>query len=70
MSYLDTWITVETITSRTILSLTPEQASQMCSFAWGELPYGELMLYVMRHVQEHAAQLHMFLGQHRGKSKI
>ena len=24
----------------------------------------ELLLYTMRHVQEHAAQLNMFLGQH------
>ncbi len=50
---------------QTILSLTPEQAGQMCTFPWGEVPYGELMLYVMRPVQEHAAQLNMFLGQNR-----
>jgi hypothetical protein len=35
----------------------------MCRFSWGELPFGELLLYTMRHVQEHAAQLHLFLGQ-------
>jgi hypothetical protein len=26
--------------------------------------YFELQLYNLRHVQEHAAQLHLFLGQH------
>jgi hypothetical protein len=32
------------------------------------VPYGELMLYTMRHVQEHAAQLHLFLGQQAQQS--
>jgi uncharacterized damage-inducible protein DinB len=49
----------------TIADLTPDQANRTYSFAWGNLPYAELLLYVMRHVQEHAAQLHMFLGQNR-----
>lgn len=52
----------------TIIHLTPERASRICSFPWGELPFAELLLYTMRHVQEHAAQLHMFLGQQAGKS--
>lgn len=47
----------------TILALTPETAARPCAFPWGTLPFGELMLYTMRHVQEHAAQLHLFLGQ-------
>lgn len=47
----------------TIRSLSVEQASRLCSFAWGEVPFAELLLYTMRHVQEHAAQLLMFLGQ-------
>lgn len=46
-----------------ILTLSTEQANKTCRFPWGELPYGELMLYTMRHVQEHSAQLLMFLGQ-------
>ncbi|MCA9956369.1 MAG: DinB family protein, partial [Anaerolineales bacterium] len=41
----------------TILNLTTEQANQLCQFPWGEVPFAELMLYTMRHVQEHAAQL-------------
>ncbi|MBK7896562.1 MAG: DinB family protein [Candidatus Promineifilaceae bacterium] len=47
----------------TILNLSTEQANQLCQFPWGEVPFAELMLYTMRHVQEHAAQLHLFLGQ-------
>lgn len=47
----------------TISTLATEQAYRMCRFPWGELPFAELLLYTMRHVQEHAAQLHMFLGQ-------
>jgi hypothetical protein len=52
----------------TIGGLSNEQANRLCRFPWGELPYGELLLYVLRHVEEHSAQLHMFLGQQAGKS--
>ena len=53
---------------KTIGTLTTEQAIRLCRFPWGELPFGELLLYNLRHVQEHGAQLHMFLGQQAGKS--
>ena len=49
-------------------ALSPEQACRMCRFAWGELPFAELQLYSLRHVQEHGAHLRMFLGQQAGKS--
>ena len=52
----------------TIEGMTSERANRLCRFAWGELPFGELMLYTLRHVQEHGAQLRMFLGQQAGKS--
>ncbi len=52
----------------TISALTHEQANRVCRFAWGELTFAELQLYNLRHVQEHAAHLSMFLGQQRGKS--
>jgi uncharacterized damage-inducible protein DinB len=52
----------------TIGALTDAQAYRLCRFPWGELPFAELLRYTMRHVQEHAAQLHMFLGQQAGKS--
>ncbi len=51
----------------TIGALSNEQAYRMCRFGWGELPFAELQLYNLRHVQEHAAQLLMFLGQRVGK---
>lgn len=54
---------------QTIEELTEEQANRMCSFAWGEVPFAELLLYTMRHVVEHAAQLNMFIGQHKRTSK-
>ena len=52
----------------TIGALTNEQASRLCRFALGELPFAELQLYFLRHVQEHGAQLHLFLGQQVGIS--
>jgi len=52
----------------TIFAVTNEQANRLCRFAWGEVPFGELLLYTLRHVQEHGAQLRMFLGQQAGKS--
>ena len=50
----------------TLQSLTQEQAQQPCGFYWLKLSIGELHLYNMRHVQEHGAQLNMFLGQQIG----
>ena len=51
-----------------IAALTSEQAYRLCRYPWGEVPYVELQLYNLRHVQEHGAQLRMFLGQQAGKS--
>jgi uncharacterized damage-inducible protein DinB len=51
----------------TIAALTQEEAYRLCKFPWGEVPFAELLLYTMRHVQEHAGQLHMFLGQQARK---
>lgn len=52
----------------TIVALSDGQASRLCRFSWGELTFAELQLYNLRHVQEHGAQLRMFLGQRAGKS--
>ena len=52
----------------TIGSMSDEQAQRLCRFAWGELPFAELQIYSLRHVQEHGAQLRMFLGQQTGNS--
>lgn len=51
----------------TLGGLTNEQALRPIEYGWtqGQLTsYLELQLYNMRHVQEHAAQLSLFLGQH------
>jgi hypothetical protein len=50
----------------TIQALSDEAAERRCRFGWGEVSYAELQLYNMRHVQEHAAQLSLFLGQKVG----
>jgi hypothetical protein len=50
----------------TIESLTDEKAQQPCKFPWGEVTFTELLLDNMRHVQEHAAQLNLILGQKIG----
>ena len=50
----------------TIAGLSDEKAHQPVDFPWIEgkpISFLELQLYNMRHVQEHAAQLNMFLGQ-------
>jgi hypothetical protein len=47
----------------TIEGLTDEQAYRRCTFNWIEASYLQMQLYSMRHVQEHAAQLNLFLGQ-------
>lgn len=49
-------------------ALKEAEAQQRCRFPWGELPYAELLLDNMRHVQDHAAQLSLFLGQSTGHS--
>ncbi|MFZ2095984.1 MAG: DinB family protein [Anaerolineales bacterium] len=48
----------------TIEALTDEKAHQRCTFDWVEASYLEIQLYNMRHVQEHASQLNLLLGQH------
>ena len=48
----------------TLEALTDEKAYQLCTFEWYEASYLEMQLYSMRHVQEHAAQLNLVLGQH------
>ena len=40
----------------TIRDMTGAQAYRICRFPWGELPFAELLLDNLRHVQEHGAQ--------------
>lgn len=46
-----------------IENLTAEAAYRTCAFPWGEMSFVGLLLYNMRHVQEHAAQMNQLLGQ-------
>jgi uncharacterized damage-inducible protein DinB len=53
---------------RIIATLSGERARYPYEFPWEKgqgrpMSYGELMLYVLRHTQEHAAQLSLFLGR-------
>ena len=52
----------------TIEMMTDEQARQPVTFGWMRadevVSYAELQVYSMRHIQEHAAQLSLWLGQH------
>ena len=47
----------------TLEALTDERAQATCVFQWMELSFLELQIYAMRHVQEHAGQLSLALGQ-------
>jgi uncharacterized damage-inducible protein DinB len=50
-----------------LLELSDEQLRQPADYVWSEeqsVSFLELQLYNLRHVQEHTAQLSLFLGQH------
>jgi hypothetical protein len=50
----------------TLVALTDERARQVVEYPWVQgqaVSFLELQFYSMRHVQEHAAQLNLFLGQ-------
>jgi hypothetical protein len=46
-----------------ILSLTEESANEKCRFKSPDVTVAELLLYNLRHVQHHAAQLNLMLRQ-------
>jgi len=54
----------------TIEALTEESANRRCTFAWGQVSFGELLLYSMRHTAGHASQLGLLLGQQTGSGPI
>jgi hypothetical protein len=47
----------------TIEGLDATAAARVHRFPWGEMAFDELLLYTMRHVQHHAAQLNLLLRQ-------
>jgi hypothetical protein len=52
----------------TLDTATDEKFAQRCRFGWGEVSFAELLLYNMRHVQDHAGQLNQILGQKTGSA--
>ena len=46
-----------------IQGLTDAKAGERCPFHWGEPSFAELLLYNMRHVQHHTAQMNLILRQ-------
>jgi uncharacterized damage-inducible protein DinB len=52
----------------TIEALTDERAGQRCGFEQPDVTGAELLLYNMRHVQHHAAQLNLLLRQATGSA--
>jgi uncharacterized damage-inducible protein DinB len=52
----------------TIASLTEEQADKRCGFDWLDISVSEILLYNMRHVQHHAAQLNFILSKKVGSA--
>lgn len=46
-------------------ALTEERAEEICRLRWGDVSYIELLLDTLRHIQEHTAQLNLYLGQTR-----
>ena len=51
-----------------LAALTDAFAPQRVRTDWPEMSVAELLLYNLRHVQEHAAQLSLFLGQKVGSA--
>lgn len=51
-----------------IASLTEERAHRKCRTASTELAFAELLLYTLRHVQHHTAQLNLILRQKSGSA--
>ena len=47
----------------TIEALTDEKLHRRCGFDWLDISVAEMLLYNMRHVQHHAAQLNLILRQ-------
>ena len=46
-----------------VAALTTENAREPCSYGWIDMTRVESLLYNMRHVQHHAAQLNLLLRQ-------
>lgn len=52
----------------TLDAMTDEKFAMRCRFGWGEVSFAELLLYNVRHVQDHAGQLNHILGHKTGSA--
>jgi hypothetical protein len=52
----------------TIAALSEESTRRHCGFEWLDMTVAELMLYNLRHVQHHVAQLNLLLRQNIGSA--
>lgn len=57
----------EHLTARLATITTPEGARRRCRLHWGEMEAQELLLYNLRHVQHHVAQLNLLIRQAGGE---
>ena len=53
---------------RTIAAMTEEKANKRCGFSWLDISVAETLLYNMRHVQHHAAQLNLMISRKLGSA--
>ena len=53
---------------RTIIAMTEEKANKRCGFKWLDISVAETLLYNMRHVQHHAAQLNLMISRTLGSA--
>ena len=51
-----------------LTSLTADNARERCPFEWLDINRAEMLLYTMRHVQHHAAQLNLLLRKETGSA--
>lgn len=52
----------------TLLAMTDERAHEIVLTGMRDMPYFELQIYNMRHLQEHGAQIALLIGQNTGYS--
>ncbi len=57
----------EGLAARLVTLATPDGARRRCRLQWGEMEAQELLLYNLRHVQHHVAQLNLLIRLAGGK---
>ena len=57
----------QALTARLETIATEADLKRLCVLKWGEMEAGELLLYNLRHVQHHAAQINLLVRQAGGE---